>query len=202
MTSDTTRTTVNFGTNTDMTQTPDPLIAAFITEQYPSLRRFFARRGLSVSDVHDLCQNTMLTFIEKFHADVENPRAFLFGIANMKLLQFWDGKQRASGRNEVFDSRQVSIAKLTSSLGIKIARATWIRATLDDLPSHQLDALHLRYCEGLTAEEAADALGVDRSTLNRWVRDAVATLREKLPAGDAQTSDDALLAKVREDYGA
>ena len=187
--------------STDMTQTPDPLIAAFITEQYPSLRRFFARRGLSVSDVHDLCQNTMLTYIEKFHANVENHRAFLFGIANMKLLQLWDSKRRASGRNEAFDSRQVSIANLTSSLGIKIARATWIRATLDDLPSEQLDALHLRYGEGLSAEEAASALGVDRSTLNRWVRDAIATLREKLPAGDTETSDETILARVREDYG-
>jgi RNA polymerase sigma factor (sigma-70 family) len=185
-----------------MTQPPDPQLTAFITEQYPSLRRFFGRRGLSVSDVHDLCQNTMLTFVEKHHTGVENPRAFLFGIARLKLLQFWDGKKRAGDRNHEFDSRQVSIAVLTSSLGIKIARATWIRGTLDDLPSRQLDALHLRYCEGLTADEAATALEVDRSTLNRWVREAVATLREKLPASDAHATDDALIAKVRDDYGA
>ena len=45
---------------------------------------------------------------------------------------------------------------------------TEISKALDNLPTHERDAVRLVVCEGLSYEEASESLGVPVSTVNNW----------------------------------
>lgn len=57
---------------------------------------------------------------------------------------------------------------------------------LEGLPARQAAAFSLRYLEGLSLDEVADALGIDRGTVRVHLQRAVRRLRDEgaLPTGD------------------
>ena len=52
-------------------------------------------------------------------------------------------------------------------------------AALDELPARQAAAFSLRYLEGLSIDEVADALGIGRGTVRGHLQRAVSTLRAR-----------------------
>ena len=55
-----------------------------------------------------------------------------------------------------------------------------VRAVVRDLPARQAAAFTLRYLEGLSIDEVADALGIGRGTVRVHLYRALATVKERL----------------------
>ena len=154
---------------------PSPELAAAVRESYPKLRRFFAKK-VGPTEVQDLAHATIVTFLEKERASMDDPRRFLFGIARNKLLQHFD--RRRPGQR--FDSQAMSVRQLSTTLGTKLHRSTLLIEALRELPLDWQMALELRYGEGLKLSEVAEAMDKSLAQIKRYIRDGLAKLREQL----------------------
>ncbi len=154
---------------------PSPQVVAAVTDSYPRLRRFFSRK-VTPTEVQDLAQATIVTFLEKDLATMDDPQRFLFGIARNKLLQHFG---RRSG-GQPFDSQQISVRQLSTTLGTKLDRSTQLVEGLRDLPMDWQMALELRYGEGLKLTEVSEAMGKSLGQIKRYLRDGLAKMREQL----------------------
>ncbi|MEM9459866.1 MAG: sigma-70 family RNA polymerase sigma factor [Myxococcota bacterium] len=163
---------------------PSPEVAAVVTQSYPRLRRFFTNK-VPPAEAHDLTQATLLTFLEKDVATMDDPRRFLFGIARNKLLQHF-GRLRPG---QPFDSQHYSVRRLSTTLGTRLDRSTRIIEGLQQLPLEQQMALELRYGEELKLTEVSEAMGKSVGQIKRYLRDGLAALRQDL----GTTADDEAL---------
>ena len=174
---------------------PSPELAAAVREGYPKLRRFFAKK-VGPAEVQDLAHATIVTFLEKDRAGMDDPRRFLFGIARNKLLQHFD--RRRPGQR--FDSQVMSVRQLSTTLGTKLHRSTLLIEAMRELPLDWQMALELRYGEGLKLSEVAEAMDKSLAQIKRYIRDGLAKLREQL--GNAQLDDEGLGERLGEEYRA
>lgn len=154
---------------------PSPELAATVRELYPKLRRFFAKK-VAPSEVHDLAQETIVTFLEKDRAVMDDPRRFLFGVARNKLLQHFT--RRSPG--EPFDSQVISARQLSTTLGTKLHRSSQIIEAMRGLPLEWQMALELRYGEELKLTEVAEAMDMSLAQVKRYLKDGLARMREQL----------------------
>lgn len=173
----------------------DPEVAATVRESYPKLRRFFAKK-VGPAEVQDLAQDTLLTFLEKDRATMDDPRRFLFGIARNKLLQHFD--RRRPGKT--FDSQVMSVRQLSTTLGTKLDRSTRIVEGMRGLPLEWQMALELRYGEGMKISELAAAVDKSPAQVKRYIRSGLDQLRETLGEDAQAVDDEALAAKLGAEY--
>jgi RNA polymerase sigma-70 factor, ECF subfamily len=173
-------------------QKPSPEIAATVREAYPKLRRFFAKK-VGASEVQDLAQETIVTFLEKDVSRMIDPRRFLFGIARNKLLQHFD--RRRPG--EPFDSQVISARQLSTTLGTKLHRSTQIIEGMRALPLEWQIALELRYGEELKLTEVAEAMQMSLAQVKRYIKDGLAKMREELRS---DLDDESLAAQLGAEY--
>lgn len=171
---------------------PAPHVVAAVTDSYPRLRRFFASK-VPPAEAHDLAQATIVTFLEKDAATMDDPRRFLFGIARNKLLQHF-GRLRPG---QPFDSQKISVRRLSTTLGTRLDRHTRLVSGLQQLPLEQQMALELRYGEQLKLTEVSEAMGKSLGQIKRYIRDGLAAMRHELGTDD---DDDALGARVGAEY--
>jgi RNA polymerase sigma factor (sigma-70 family) len=171
---------------------PSPEVVATVQASYPVLRRFFAKK-VGPAEVQDLTHATIVTFLEKDLAHVEHPRRFLFGIARHKLLQHFH--KRGSG--ESFDSQQISVRRLSTTLGTRLDRSTQIIEGLRELPLDWQMAVELRYGEGLELTEVAEAMDKSLAQIKRYLRSGLDQLRVQL---GATVDDETLQTKVGDAY--
>jgi len=171
---------------------PNPEIAATVREVYPKLRRFFAKK-VGPAEVQDLAQATIVTFLEKDLAGVDDPRRFLFGIARNKLLQHFD--RRRPG--QPFDSQRISIRQLSTTLGTRLDRSTRIVEGLRELPLEWQIALELRYGEGLKLTEIAESMDMSLAQIKRYLKDGLAKLRTGLRS---ELDDEILGERLGDEY--
>ena len=174
------------------TPKPSPAIAAAVRDAYPKLRRFFAKK-VGPADVQDLAQATIVTFLEKDPARMDDPRRFLFGIARNKLLQHFDRLRPG----QPFDSQVVSARQLSTTLGTKLHRSTRIIEGMRGLPLEWQIALELRYGEDLKLTEVAEAMDMSLAQVKRYLKDGLAQMREQL---SEPLDDDALGERLGVEY--
>ena len=172
----------------------NPEIAATVREAYPQLRRFFAKK-VGPSEVQDLAQETIVTFLEKDRAQMQEPRRFLFGIARNKLLQHFE--RRRPG--QPFDSQMISVRQLSTTLGTKLDRSTRIIEGMRGLPLEWQMALELRYGESLKLTEVAEAMEMSLAQVKRYIKDGLAKMRELVP-DEAEQDDEALGERLGREY--
>jgi RNA polymerase sigma-70 factor (ECF subfamily) len=175
-------------------QPPSPELAAAVRESYPKLRRFFAKK-VGPAEVQDLAHATIVTFLEKDPAAMDDPRRFLFGIARNKLLQHYD--RRRPGQS--FDSQVLSARQISTTIGTRLHRSTQIVEGMRDLPLEWQIALELRYGEGLKLTEVAEAMDMSLAQIKRYIRDGLKQMRETLRS---ELDNEGLGARLGEDYRA
>ena len=176
-----------------MSSTPDP--AATIVEAYAALSRFFTGK-VPTSEVHDLVQETIAVFLEKDPATMEHPRRFLFGIGRNKLLKHYEAR-----RGEPFDSQQISLRRLSTTIGTRLARRTSVLDALRELPLDQQVALELRYGEGFKLAEVAESMDKSLAQTKRYVKDGLDTLRSQLGEPEApESAADPVLSRLSDEY--
>ncbi len=142
----------------------------------PALRAFFLRR--LPNDAEDLLQETLLVLHQhQKMSEIQNPRAFAFGVAYRKFLRAVRSRSRRPlATNYDFD-KFAGTTDLEASLATQEQTQHLIRA-LTRLPLRDQKVILLYYFDGLTGPELALHLGISvssgRSVLKR-ARDRLRT---------------------------
>lgn len=166
--------------------------------------QFFVNKVHAPADANDLAQETFVRCFQRLRrGDVEHPRAFLFGVANFVLREYWTANARnqrrapAAAANDDFDPGSLSVVEMgaaTTSISSMLAREQSQRHMLDAMRRLRLDyqnVLELRYWHDLKYSEIAEILGESEQTIGVWIRRAKQDLRRYLdqpthttPAGE------------------
>jgi RNA polymerase sigma-70 factor (ECF subfamily) len=166
-------------------------IRAMAADLHPRLLRFF-RSKVPYPDCHDLAQQVFVAFLKQTREKtVNDPRAYLWGIARLSLLKFIT-RRRPVG--EQFDSARQSMAAVGTSLSMHFDRRNRLTAALRELPLEQQLAFELRHGEELKLEEVAAAMEVSLATVKRYLKSAQDKLRELLQLSEDEAARQAALA--------
>lgn len=153
--------------------------------------QYFVNKVRTPSDAGDLAQETFLRFFDRMRrGDVRSPRAFLFGVANLVLKEYWKARSR---HHDQLDPGMMSVVELgvaKTTLSSLLQRKQGHRRMLDAMRLLRLDyqnVLELRYWHDLKYDEIAEVLGHNDKTIGVWLRRAKLDLRrilEHLPEGE------------------
>jgi RNA polymerase sigma-70 factor (ECF subfamily) len=136
--------------------------------------------GLSPAQAQEVAQEVFLRLYTTLRDgnDIQNDRAWIFRVAHNQAL-----KMRTKEREySTIDSQAevaVSAAQSPEQQAIGRQRDRRIREALDELSPQQRQCLHLR-ASGLRYREIAETIGIGTSTVNEFLRRAVAKLRKAL----------------------
>jgi RNA polymerase sigma factor (sigma-70 family) len=152
----------------------DHPLSTLARKQWPRLKRFFKSK-VAEPDCYDLTQETLLAFVRADPRQIQNPEAYLWGIARKRLLGYYERKRPT----EKFESTRISVAEL-GGLSSQLDRRRRLVAALAHLPIDQQVAFELRFGEELQLQEVADAMELSLATVKRYLQAATVRLREVL----------------------
>jgi len=177
---------------------------------YAQLRSRFGgvlyRYRIPAEDAEDLVQTALLLAVAKWN-DIRDPEAWLFGTLHQRCVLYWRRR-----RSQMERTRQLE----DSDLGRGVEPEQSRRERLADLgkvwhhlPPTQRKLLVLRFQEGMSPREAAQAAGLAYNSVRKITNRAFERLREALgtapPSGSAggqraprlQVAAPALVARLR-----
>jgi RNA polymerase sigma factor (sigma-70 family) len=172
----------------------DPaLFETFYREHVEAVQRFVARRVADPRLAADLTAEVFLAVVDaaaRYRPAAGVPEAWLFGVARNVV----NAEHRRAGREQRANARvegrrlvdDDDIARMQERIDAA-ARSRELYAALDELPESQRAILELTALDGLTAGEAAAALGIRAVTARVRLHRARTTLREQLLEEDAPT---------------
>lgn len=145
---------------------------------FDALYRFFRNK---VGDgVDDLVQQTLLACVQgraRFRRD-SSFRTYLFATARNVLYQHFDRRSREAERVDYGSVSVIDLGESPSRVVEARAEQRVLAAALQRLPLDYQVALELRYWEGLTGPELAEALGIPEPAVRSRLRRALEKLRE------------------------
>lgn len=158
----------------EQTDHPSNLERLFI-ESAGDLTRYFSRRHGVGEWVQDLVQETFLQMARglKGGRQLRCARGYLFGIARHLSQAAWT--KRAENKIVPFDAGITEVAVPADDDRISAARETI--AALEPI---QREILDLRFSQGLSYAEIAEALGIPIGTVRSRLHHAVAEVRHRL----------------------
>lgn len=157
---------------------PPSLLQRLFTESAEELTRYFTRRHEGSETVRDLVQDTFLQMARGM-SDGKTPkcaRGYLFGIARHLSHAAW--RRREEHKVLPFDEAAVSSTEVASPM--RDDRVEAARETISALEPMQREILDLRFAQGLSYAEIADALGIPLGTVRSRLHHAVAEVRHRL----------------------
>lgn len=152
-----------------------------LAEQRPRLEALARKLVFDPEDARDVVQSALEDAVARWHtlSDVNSAGAWLRRIvvnrawSHLRRRRFWNA---VAGL--LFVEAEPSPPAADEALEHREHLAA-LAAALEDLPARQSTAFTLRYLEGLTIDEVADALGIDRGTVRVHLQRAVRALRER-----------------------
>lgn len=162
--------------------TPDgERVATAFAEYHQALQSYLARRLGRTEEVRDLVQEVFLRFLRIEQSRVvENPQAFLYGIASNVVLERRRARQRQA---VIFNSRVVDHDAENprefrrDELGESLALERQLEAAARQLTPIQLRILQYWRGDGLSFEEIATVLGLSPHTVKKYATQAIASIR-------------------------
>lgn len=157
---------------------PNPvpsLLERLFAESAEELTRFFTRRHGGGETVRDLVQETFLQMARGL-SDGKSPKStkgYLFGIARHLSHATW--RRREDDKVLPFDSQAAEVAAPAEDSRVEAARET-----ISALEPVQREILDLRFVQGLSYAEIAEALGIPIGTVRSRLHHAVAEVRQRL----------------------
>lgn len=154
--------------------------------------QYFVNKVNAASDASDLAQETFFRFFDRVRrGDVRNPRAFLFGVANLVLKEYWKARGRHHDQLDPGALSVVEMGAAKTTLSSLLGRKQGHRRMLAAMRLLRLDyqnVLELRYWHDLKYDEIAQVLDQNEKTIGVWLRRAKQDLRrvlERMPQGAA-----------------
>jgi len=156
------------------------------------LRLYFGSKLSAEQDVQDLAQATLVACVElqRQRSDqlerVTSFRGYLFGIARHKLLGFYAGKGAPRSLEDIASVPLADLSPGASTLVKLQQRVDTLLLAMHQLSIDQQTAIQLKYWNGMTQQEVAEALGVPAGTVARRTHEAKRKLLEAYTELDAQ----------------
>jgi RNA polymerase sigma-70 factor (ECF subfamily) len=167
-----------------------PLVAAKLVGTLPAvttetiwsqlqgdLHGFIRRRVDSDATADDLLQDVFLRIHERLGqlTDEERVGPWVYRIARNRVIDHYRSqKPSAPLPDNLSDDAEIDQTELNQMIG------AWLRATIEQLPESQRDAIRMVELEGKTQREVADALGLSLSGAKSRVQRGRAELRRML----------------------
>jgi RNA polymerase sigma factor (sigma-70 family) len=153
---------------------------------YPQVRRYFLARGINPMAAEELSQNALFTVYQRIGALLERDcfYGWLFKIARNEMLQYLRQQQRRI--------RIAEFEPLTKeSEQIRSDDRSALFSNFEDWMAHLEEAereiIMLRFVDGLSYEELAEALGLPLGTVKWRIFNAKRKLAKIIPVGLAAT---------------
>lgn len=152
-----------------------PLLEQLFSESAGDLTRYFSRRHGVESTVQDLVQETFLQMARSLQEgrQFKSARGYLFGIARHLSQAAWTEQHKVIP----FDSATQEVVSATPPTDDRIDAA---RETIAGLDSLQREILDLRFAQGLSYAEMAEALNIPIGTVRSRLHHAIAEVRHRL----------------------
>lgn len=150
-----------------------PLLEQLFSESAGDLTRYFSRRHGIESTVQDLVQETFLQMARglKEGRQFKSARGYLFGIARHLSQAAWTEQHKVIPFDLV--TREVSTP-------VDDDRISAARETISALEPLQREILDLRFSQGLSYAEMAEALNIPLGTVRSRLHHAIAEVRHRL----------------------
>lgn len=154
-------------------QRPD--LERLFKETAEDLARYFSRRHDSREKAQDLVQETFLKMARSLEtgAAPNHLRAYLFGIARHVSHAAW--KRTIREREVRVDYPEEVLASEQPDERLEAASEV-----ISSLPGLQREILDLRYSQGLSYAEMAEALDIPIGTVRSRLHNAIALVRDRL----------------------
>ena len=166
-----------------------PLMAAYLAKRQ-DLLRYFTLRLKSHSQAEDVVQDIYVRLATGTFEAVENPAAYLYRLGTNLMLDRLKQQRRAEARDEAWQENafiRVGDAPTSNDPPADEAAASRQRlrrllAALDQLPPQRRRAFVLHKLEGLSHADAAAAMGISRSAVEKHITAALKQLMSLLGA--------------------
>jgi RNA polymerase sigma factor (sigma-70 family) len=165
-----------------MTRRSDFAISAF-RRYAQDLRRYLDRRLGHSQDAEDLAQEVYLRLL-RIDSDkqVDNPLAFIYGVAHHVLADHMSAEQRARERiPSAGEVSEVALDQMSEALSDQLEDHLDIQQRVDkalaQLPAMHAAVLLLRDRDGMSKEEVAAKLNLSIHTVKKYIAEAHAMVR-------------------------
>lgn len=156
-------------------------IQAWADEWHGDLVKFLARRTTTAADAQDLAQEVYLRLMRVERLDlIRKPRSYLLRIA-ANLLCEWRLKAPQARPHDASALTLLPAADDPEADAIRERRARRIATELDQLTPAMRAALVLQIRDGLSYEEIASRMNASRRMVKRYLLEAYARLRARMP---------------------
>ena len=145
------------------------------------LRRFLQYKVRDRTVVEDLEQDTYVKLQRLSEHNIRNPRALLFTTANNLAINHLLRAQAERSIIERSEAEEVADTAVTPPRAAELDEAiAQMSKVLYELPWRLREAWAMRFVDGLSREEVAQALGITVDAVNQRVSRATIRLRDKL----------------------
>jgi RNA polymerase sigma-70 factor (ECF subfamily) len=165
----------------------NPLLGAYL-ERRELLVRYFRARLNSQEAAEDLVQEIFIKVRAYVGEPVANPGAFLYRMGTNLMLDAIKQRRRAERRDAEWRD-----AETDSTAGEDISRTvpadeavsarqrlTLVIAAVSELPAPMREAFRLHKLEGLSHAETAKAMGVSRSSVEKYIMTCLKLILERV----------------------
>ena len=168
-------------------QEPTPLIEAYLGCS-EALVRHFRVRLRSEDDARDLVQDIYVRIADRPAESIDNPVAYLYRLGTNLMLDRIKGKARAGRRDAAWrDSETEALGGEDIAPDSPADEALAARQSLSriieavrDLPPKAQRAFQLHKLEGLSHAETAAAMGVSRSSVEKYIMTSLQLILQKV----------------------
>ena len=164
-----------------------PLLATYL-ERRTELVRYFRVRLRTEEAAEDLVQDIYLKIVARPAELIDNPAAYLYRLGTNLMLDKIKQQRRASLRDGEWRGAATSavggedVAEATPADEALAARQrlNHILAVVRDLPAPVREAFRLHKLEGLSHAETAAAMGVSRSSVEKYIMTSLKRILAKV----------------------
>ena len=169
-------------------QAPDPLMTAYL-ERLQDLVTYFRVRLRSLEAAQDVVQDIGLKLTRYEGEDIANPTAFLYRLGSNLMLDHIKKERRSRRRAEAWREAVVSTDGAGPAASPEPAaddaiiareRLNLILEAVAGLPAPVREAFRLHKLEGLSHSETAEAMGVSRSSVEKYIMASLKRITKKV----------------------
>lgn len=165
----------------------DPLLATYLKRR-PELERYFRIRLRSAEAAQDLVQDIYLKIVRRPPDAISNPTAYLYRLgANLMLDRLKQERRisrRATAWSEVYHNplggELAADAPAADDALAARQRLGSVIAAVQELPPQVQEAFRLHKLQGLSHAETAEAMGVSRSSVEKYLMASLKAILAKV----------------------
>lgn len=166
------------------------VVAELYRQQHQALVNFLKRKLGSVQEVHDVVQQTYERLLQNNTTGVDNPRAFIFKVANNIAIDYLR-QRKLRGDDEAGDFAGDELVSSALSPDAQVdyeLTVAMVRLFIGELPPKCRSAFLYYKFEERDYKEIAELLGVTESMVRKYVIRAMGYCRQRLDQCSGESS--------------